>query len=61
MIYKVSPVAPPAVVGRALPLRIKLKGRKIQKRPNPISTVKQGVLPRYMKTTTKIQLKPVSI
>jgi len=61
MIYKISPVIPAAVVGRALPLRIKLKGRKIQKRPNPISTVKQGVLPRFMKTKNKIQLKPVSI
>ena len=61
MIYKVSPVIPAAVVGRALPLRIKLKGRKIKKRPNPISTVKQGVLPRSMKTKANIQLKPVSI
>ena len=61
MIYRVSPLIPAAVVGRALPLRIKLKGRKIQKRPNPISTIKQGVLPKFMKTNKKIQLKPVSI
>jgi hypothetical protein len=61
MMYKLSSRQPAAVVGKALPLRVRIKGRRIVSRPNPTLTNKKGKLPIMMKVNTRIRLKPVSL
>jgi hypothetical protein len=51
MKYKISNIKPPGV-GKALPLRgVRIPGRRIKKRPDPVTGVKtKGVLPQTYKT-----------
>jgi len=48
--YQLSKKKPAAVVGKALPLRVKMPGRKIKARTDPVLGAKpKGVLPAKMK------------
>jgi hypothetical protein len=44
--YKISPLRPAVVTGKTLRLRVQLRGRKIIRRPNPLTgAISRGILP----------------